>query len=71
MFIVSAGIYAKGKDTHDNSPQVKLKQSLQSKPRFAVACTANEINSEECKHSEMQIVADSSSSGDLRVYEVQ
>ncbi|KAL1533547.1 non-specific serine/threonine protein kinase [Salvia divinorum] len=60
------GIYANGKDKHDSSPPLKLKQSQQRDPSFSVPCAVNEINLNECKHSEIQIVADPSSSGDLR-----
>ncbi|XP_057795615.1 serine/threonine-protein kinase PBL34-like isoform X2 [Salvia miltiorrhiza] len=59
------GIYAKRKE-HDSSPPVKLTQSLQSDPSFAIPCSANGIISRECKHSEIQIVEEASSSGDLR-----
>ncbi|KAH6759159.1 hypothetical protein C2S51_019394 [Perilla frutescens var. frutescens] len=72
------GVYAKGKDKDgDNSPPVKLKQSLQSDSSCdVVPCTAKEMNSDlkECKYSEVQIVADASLSGDLPregTYEVE
>lgn len=71
--IVSTGIFTKGKDKYDNSRPVKLKQSLHTD-----LSSTNEIKLEldlkESNCSEIQIVADASSAGDLQsegMYEVE
>ncbi|XP_047959504.1 receptor-like cytosolic serine/threonine-protein kinase RBK1 [Salvia hispanica] len=58
------GVYGNGKDKHHGSSP--LKQSLPRDPSFSVPFAVDEIKLNESKHSEIQIVADASSSGDLR-----
>lgn len=76
LLTVTTVIYVNGKDKYGDYTPVKLKQSVQSDPSFAVPC--NKINSElvskECSYSEIQISADASLSGDSRregKYEVE
>lgn len=72
LFVISIGIFANGKDKHHGSSP--LKQSLPRDPSFSVPFAVDEIKLNEHKHSEIQIVADASSSGDLRregMYEVR
>ncbi|KAH6783518.1 Transmembrane amino acid transporter family protein [Perilla frutescens var. hirtella] len=69
LFVVTIGIYDKGKDKYgDNSPPLKLKESVQIDSSCdVVPCTAKEMNMEldleGCKYSEVQIVPDASLSG--------